>query len=136
MSNIIRVPIFPLNTILFPGMTLPLKIFEDRYKKMLNDCILDHSLFGISLIKEGDEVGGSAEFFGVGTIAKIDKIWEVEYGYDIKVVGQEIFRIIEILDQEDYIFAEVELLGSLNEKPYPSEDKISELNRRRIIFLK
>ena len=127
MSNIINIPIFPLNTILFPGMTLPLKIFENRYKTMITDCINNHSLFGICLIKEGDEVGGSAEFFGIGTIAKIDKIWEVEYGYDIKVVGQEIFKIQKIIDQEDYVYAEVELLGSLNEKPYASEDKILEL---------
>lgn len=127
MSNTIRIPIFPLNTVLFPNMTLPLKIFENRYKKMINDCINNHSLFGICLIKEGDEVGGSAEFFGIGTIAKIDKVWEAEYGYDIKIIGQEIFKIKNILYKEDYVFAEIELMGSLNEKPYASENKILEL---------
>ena len=127
MSNIIKIPIFPLNTILFPGMTLPLKIFENRYKTMITDCINNHSLFGICLIKEGDEVGGSAEFFGIGTIAKIDKVWEAEYGYDIKIIGQEICKIKNILHKEDYVFAEVELMGALNEKPYASENKILEL---------
>ena len=101
MSNIIKIPIFPLNTILFPGMTLPLKIFENRYKTMITDCINNHSLFGICLIKEGDEVGGSAEFFGVGTIAKIDKILELklsveDYLNSINLFENEWFNKINI----------------------------------------
>ena len=127
MSNIIRIPVFPLNTVLFPGMTLPLRIFEDRYKKMLVDCMDSHSLFGVCLIKKGDEVGSSSEFFGIGTVAKIDKVWEVEHGYDIRVLGQEIFRIKDILNRDEYVLAEVELLGSLNEKPFSSEKQIIDL---------
>ena len=127
MSNIIRIPIFPLNTVLFPGMTLPLRIFEERYKKMLVDCMDSDNLFGICLIKKGDEVGNSSEFFGIGTVAKIDKVWKVEYGYDIRVLGQEIFSIKDIISRGEYVFAEVELIGSLNEKPFSSEKQIIDL---------
>ena len=46
-------PIFTLNTVIFPGATLPLRIFEDRYKKMLNHSVSKDSTFGINLIKQG-----------------------------------------------------------------------------------
>ena len=46
-------PLFPLNTVLFPGAALPLQIFEERYKQMLQDCLAADSRFGAVLIKEG-----------------------------------------------------------------------------------
>ena len=52
--------LFPLNIILFPGMDLPLKIFEERYKLLIQECIEEDSPFGVVLIKDGLEVGGPA----------------------------------------------------------------------------
>ena len=54
-------PLFPLNSVLFPGESIPLQIFEDRYKQMLKDCLNADSRFGIVLIKSGREVGSPAE---------------------------------------------------------------------------
>ena len=51
-------PIFPLNTVLFPGAPLPLRIFEPRYREMLKRCLDGGRRFGVVLIKSGPEVGG------------------------------------------------------------------------------
>jgi len=50
-----KLPLFPLNTVLFPGMVLPLHVFEDRYKQMIGACLEDDSGFGVVLIRSGEE---------------------------------------------------------------------------------
>ncbi len=103
-------PIFPLNTVLFPGMRLPLHIFEERYKSMITDCLLKEQPFGVTLIQRGQEVGGSAEPHLVGTTARIV---DVEYLADgcmnIQTVGECRFRLIELLSLEPYLVASVQL---------------------------
>ncbi|MQG76143.1 MAG: peptidase S16, partial [SAR202 cluster bacterium] len=73
MANVEReLPLFPLGgTVLFPGMNLPLQIFEDRYLQMMTDISQDDSRFGVVLIKEGKEVGEPATPYDVGTIAQV-----------------------------------------------------------------
>ena len=68
--------IFPLGTVLFPGGTLPLKIFEQRYIEMTKVCLRDSRPFGVCLIKEGNEVGTPAVPHGVGCLATIEE-WEM-----------------------------------------------------------
>jgi Lon protease-like protein len=51
-------PLFPLNTVLFPGTILPLHVFEERYKQMIGACLEENSRFGVVLIRSGEEVGG------------------------------------------------------------------------------
>ncbi len=65
------VPIFPLGTVLFPGMRLPLKIFEARYMDMATACLREKSAFGVCLIREGEEVGAPAVPEPVGCLARI-----------------------------------------------------------------
>ena len=60
-ASIITAPVFPLNTVLFPRMPLPLQIFEPRYKTMLTDIGARDSRFVAALIEEGEEVGGVVE---------------------------------------------------------------------------
>ena len=64
-------PLFPLNTVLFPGGRLPLRIFEQRYMDMAKACLKDGSPFGVCLIREGAEVGAPAVPAEVGTLARI-----------------------------------------------------------------
>jgi len=66
-----ELPLFPLNTVLFPGATLPLHVFEERYKQMINQCLESRSPFGVLLIRSGNEVGTPTEPFEVGTTASI-----------------------------------------------------------------
>ena len=66
----VELPLFPLNTVLFPGGPLPLRIFEPRYVDMVKRCLRDQAPFGVVLIREGEETG-PAEFHDVGTLARI-----------------------------------------------------------------
>jgi Lon protease-like protein len=71
----VRIPLFPLRTVLFPGGVLPLKIFEQRYVDMAKRCLADDAPFGVCLITSGEEVArpgaGEARFAPVGTLARI-----------------------------------------------------------------
>ena len=90
-----ELPIFPLGSVLFPGGTLALKIFEQRYMDMAKDCLKRAKPFGIALIREGEEVGSPAAPYPVGTLARIDD-WDMpNLGVlQIKVIGGTRFRII------------------------------------------
>ena len=66
-----NLPIFPLNTVLFPGIPLPLRVFEARYLRMLAERATIDPVFGISLIETGHEVGDTPTFHRVGTTARL-----------------------------------------------------------------
>jgi uncharacterized protein len=89
-----ELPIFPLGSVLFPGGTLALKIFEQRYMDMAKDCLKRAKPFGIALIREGEEVGVPAAPHPVGTSALIDD-WDMpNLGVlQVKVKGVARFRI-------------------------------------------
>ncbi len=71
MSAAASLPLFPLNTVIFPGGRLPLRIFEQRYIDMVKQAIADSSPFGICAIQEGQETGTPAVPYGVGTRVRI-----------------------------------------------------------------
>ena len=104
-------PIFPLNTVLFPESSCPLQIFEDRYKQMLRICLNNDSKFGVVLIKEGSEIGGQATYHSIGTVAEIMSVnQENEDLFRISTIGRQRFQILNILDEKPYIDADVLLL--------------------------
>jgi len=70
MSNL-DIPLFPLHTVLFPGGTLALRVFEIRYIDMVRQCLREDRPFGVVLIDEGSEVGGVVTSHSVGTTARI-----------------------------------------------------------------
>ncbi len=107
-----ELPLFPLNVVLFPGMPLPLHIFEERYKQMIAHCIRTHTPFGVVLIRESAEVDGSAEPFGVGTTAHITAAESLPAGdYHLTTVGVDRFRIERIERRLPYLVGRV--------RPYP-----------------
>ena len=131
-----NLPLFPLHTVLFPGATIPLQIFEDRYKKMINYCLESDSMFGIVLIKEGDEVGGPAIPHHVGTVAKITNAREISGGrIYISVLGTKRFRINEIVQDTPYLVAEVEV-GESEDDPYIPEDELSSIKKAASEYVK
>jgi len=102
-------PLFPLNTVLFPGMPLPLHIFEERYKVLINDCLRDHAPFGVVLIKLGSEAGAPAEPHLVGTSTRILSAQRLPEGkLNIETVGEDRFRILELRRDRPYLSATVE----------------------------
>ena len=104
-------PLFPLNTVLFPGASLPLQIFEERYKLMIQHCLDSDSKFGVVLIKAGSEVGDPAIPYSTGTVVHIVQVNRVEGGrMFVSVTGQQRFQIKDITQDRPYIAAQVELL--------------------------
>lgn len=88
------IPLFPLNTVLFPGGVLPLRIFEPRYLDMISACMRNNSPFGVALIREGSETGKAAMTYDLGTLVNIDYFHALNDGVlGITVRGQERFRI-------------------------------------------
>ena len=67
--DLASLPLFPLNTVLFPGGLLPLRVFEARYMDMTRECLKAEQPFGVCLIKDGKEVGTPANPEPVGTLA-------------------------------------------------------------------
>ncbi|MCH2313158.1 MAG: LON peptidase substrate-binding domain-containing protein, partial [SAR202 cluster bacterium] len=113
-----KIPLFPLSTVLFPGGTIPLQIFEDRYHSMVQDCLDTDSKFGIVLIKEGQEVGGNAVPHKVGTLARITKIRKLPQNrLYLTAVGETRFNIIELIQDKAYLEGLVEI-----HNPPPAED--------------
>lgn len=105
------IPIFPLNVVLFPGMMLPLQIFEPRYRLMTERCLEGDRTFGVVLIEEGDEVGGPATPHPVGTLAEISEVEQTPDGrYMLQTVGLRRFRILRQIEGEPYAQAEIEIL--------------------------
>ncbi|MBN1660159.1 MAG: LON peptidase substrate-binding domain-containing protein [Anaerolineae bacterium] len=102
-----ELPLFPLRTVLFPGMVLPLHIFEERYKLMIQRCIADERPFGVVLIREGQEVGGSAEPYEVGTAAIVAGVSYLEDGrMNIVTIGTERFRLRSLRHDHPYLVGE------------------------------
>src|SRR5437667_12828417 len=76
----VELPLFPLNTVLFPTAPLTLHIFEERYKDMVSRCIAEDIPFGVVLIREGREVGAPSLPFEVGTTAQSVSVAQLVHG--------------------------------------------------------
>ncbi len=111
-------PLFPLNTVLFPGVVMPLHIFEGRYRSLVRDLIAlppsrDRE-FGVVAIKLGYEVGerGVHTIQRVGCAALVTEVTANPDGtYELIVVGRRRFHVEDLDPSQDYLRAEVEWLG-------------------------
>jgi Lon protease-like protein len=102
MEQTLDIPIFPLDTVLFPGGRLPLRIFEVRYVDMTKACIRDDGVFGVCQILDGKEVGAPAVSAPLGCTARIRE-WEVPTPglFNLVCGGERVFRILEQRVQPD-----------------------------------
>ena len=103
-------PMFPLGTVLLPGVVLPLHVFEPRYQQLMRDCLETPAHeFGVTLIDRGSEVGGGDTRSGVGVVAKMLQVAAMEGGrFAVVTVGTRRIRVTEWLDDDPYPRAEVE----------------------------
>jgi Lon protease-like protein len=112
-----RVPLFPLNIVLFPGQTLPLHIFEPRYKAMLSRCLREQIPFGLVLVREGRR--GTPH--SIGTFARVTQVQEIPEGscpqpaphngncYNIITYGESRFRVTALdRGEAEYLVGDVE----------------------------
>lgn len=113
-----ELPLFPLNTVLFPGMPLNLHIFEPRYKAMIQHCLDTDRLFGVVLIEHGLEAGSDlATPHLVGCTAHIAQVERLEEGrLNLMAVGQERFRTATV-DRTSQPY----LVGHVNDFPLPTK---------------
>lgn len=106
-----KLPMFPLGTVLVPRMPLPLYVFEDRYRALVHDCLAGDRTFGVVLIERGHEVGGGDVRFGIGCTARIDEAERTPDGrWGIVATGAERFRVDAWLPDDPYPQAEVTVL--------------------------
>ena len=122
----LSIPIFPLNTVMYPDGLLPLKIFETRYMDMAKACMKDNSPFGICLIQAGSEVGAAATPYSIGTLAHIAD-WDMPQLGILNITAQGGQRfLIESSDVGDngLITAEVSLLSAEPTQPVTDEFSI------------
>ena len=103
--------LFPLHTVLFPGMALPLNVFEPRYLQLVEECLRDEEPFGVVLIREGPEVGGFAVPHDVGTTARIERAEpNILNQIALSSRGEQRFRITELHHDRPYLWADAELV--------------------------
>jgi Lon protease-like protein len=104
--------LFPLNVVLFPGMAMPLRIFEERYKLMIGECLDADEPFGVVLIQEGPEVGGPAKLHEIGTTARITQVEKLEDGrMNLSTVGERRFSIVDTIRELAYLKGNVRYLS-------------------------
>ena len=108
-----RLRLFPLNTVLFPGAVLNLHVFEERYRRLIAECLDANEAFGVVLIRDGHEAGDPDVVpHEVGTTAEISEVTPLPAGrYYISTVGGRRFRIERIVSRDPYLTAEVEFLA-------------------------
>jgi hypothetical protein len=98
-----RLPMFPLSAVLFPQATMPLHVFEPRYRQLMQDCLEGDPRFGVVLIERGSEVGGGDQRAGLGTRGVITRAAELPDGrWVLEVRGEAVVVIEEWLPDDPY----------------------------------
>lgn len=122
-------PLFPLQTVLFPGCRLPLQIFEQRYLEMIKRCLKQEEGFVVVLINEGQEVGVTSNIFSVGCEAQIVDWHQRENGLlGIVAQGQRRMSIQRARTQADgLLMGEVEYLEETPVYEHEQMDALAEL---------
>ena len=123
-----RLPLFPLGTVLFPGVLLPLHVFEERYRRLVQDLLVaphEERAFGVVAIREGREVGvdGVTALHAVGCVARLHRAEPYPDGrFDIVTTGSGRFRLDRLDDSRAYLQGEVTLL---DEPDGPRADRLA-----------
>ena len=111
-----RLPLFPLGTVVFPGLLLPLHIFEQRYRQLVRDLLAgpEPRRFGVIAIRKGRETGidGVSALYEIGCTVTLRRVHEQPDGrFDLVTVGTQRFRLASLDDSLPYLQGEAELLA-------------------------
>jgi Lon protease-like protein len=118
-----QVPLFPLNTVVYPGVATPLHIFEERYRSLVRELLgieqVFDRVFGVIAIREGYEVGehGMLSAHRIGTLVQLTEAEQYDDGrFDIEVIGRQRLRVLESEQTAgEFLRGEVELLTDVDE---------------------
>ncbi|MGZ4437077.1 MAG: LON peptidase substrate-binding domain-containing protein [Nocardioides sp.] len=135
-----EMPVFPLNTVVFPGVTVPLHVFEDRYRALVHHLLTipdkPSRLFGIVAIREGYEVGrhGVHSLHRVGCVVQMTSVAPHPDGrFDIEVVGRRRMRLEDLDTSGPYLVGQVEVVDE--ERVPPAEAETEALRTRETFEL-
>ncbi len=133
--SITTIPLFPLNTVLFPEGMLPLRIFEPRYLDMVSECMRNDSGFGVCLIRDGSEVGEAASCYEIGTLARIiDFDSQTDGLLGITAKGYDRFRIVQRRIRSNQLLeGDVEFINENDTEDLPVEFQLLSDLLRRIV---
>jgi Lon protease-like protein len=107
-------PMFPLSTVLIPAMPLSLRIFEERYLKLLGDLIgQEDAEFGVVFIERGSEVGGTQKRLDIGTLTMVDNIGTLDEFYGLEATGGQRFLVNAWLPDDPYPMADIDFIPDL-----------------------
>lgn len=126
-----ELPIFPLDVVLFPGMPLPLHIFEPRYRLMIQRCLDSDRTFGVAHIVEGQEGAPNTFPAHVGTTAEIIEVAPFADGrMNLQTLGQRRFEIVALREEDEYLIGTCEWLDD-----EPQEDDLKDFaaGSRRVL---
>ena len=134
MSDV-TIPMFPLSLVLFPGQTLPLHIFETRYRTMVEEIIDADRKFGVVLIERGSEVGGGEIRKNVGTLAEIVDSEKSKDGRWLLITkGTKRIQISKWLEDSPYPRAEISFVEDEESVAYDREEWLKTVNRMRRVL--
>jgi Lon protease-like protein len=122
-------PLFPLGEVLYPGMLMPLHIFEDRYRQLVRDLLAgpEPRQFGVIAIRKGRETGvdGVHSLYQIGCTATLRRVDRLDDGrFDIIVVGARRFRLLGLGETQPYLQGEVEPLATEPVDPAAAEPAV------------
>jgi Lon protease-like protein len=121
-------PMFPLGSVLFPHVLLPLHVFEPRYRLMTQRVLAGDGEFGVVLIERGSEVGGGDTRFDIGTVARVVRAQELpDGGYALTTVGIRRIQVMQWFPDDPYPLAEVAAIAD----PENADADEAEAARRR-----
>jgi uncharacterized protein len=124
-------PLFPLNTVLFPGIPISLHIFEERYKLMIDDCIAERQPFGVVPLQKGTaeyHPGQEIIPYSMGCSAQIAQVQPVGDGrMNITAIGQQRFQILELDHTQPYLMGVVETLPIIDSSTAANERSTRQL---------
>jgi Lon protease-like protein len=129
-----KAPLFPLATVLYPDMLLPLRIFEPRYMDMAKACLKHDTPFGVCLIREGAEVGAPAAPEAVGCLARIVDWDMAQLGIlKVRAQGLERFRLVESqATTNGLLIGDIERIGAEEKGDVPELDECATFLRKVI----
>ena len=124
-----RAALFPLGTVLFPGCTLPLQVFEQRYLRLVKTCLQDNHGFVVILISAGKEVGDTPETYSIGTYVEIIDWETLENGLlGVTIQAKHRVRITHPSAQDDGLMTgQMEMLDALDTDPALADENITDL---------
>lgn len=131
-----RLPMFPLGTVIFPFTAVPIRVFEPRYQRLLDDVLAGDRTFGSVLIERGPEVGGGDQRFDIGALVRVASVKRLPEGdRQVIVAGTARIRVGRWLDDDPYPLAEAELFPDAEDPAPPGLLDEVKAGVRRVLAL-